>query len=211
MAQNKKQILLISATEDELEGLVIEKFANVEIRTLVTGVGMVATTFSLTRELLSESVDLVVNIGIAGAFDDTFEIGEVVQVTTDRLVEMGVEDREIFIEADVLGLVDTKDMMFVSDIPVNDLPVASGITVNKVHGNTESIQRTVEQFNPDVESMEGAAVGYVCWKMGVPWVQIRGISNVVEPRNRETWNIPLAMNNLHIEVNRLLSKFDNEA
>jgi futalosine hydrolase len=48
--------------------------------------------------------------------------------------------------------------------------------------------------------MEGAAVAYVCERFDVPWVQIRAISNMVEPRNRSAWDIPLAIKNLHFEV-----------
>jgi futalosine hydrolase len=45
--------------------------------------------------------------------------------------------------------------------------------------------------------MEGAAFAYVCAKMKVNAIQIRSISNQVEPRNRNNWNIPLAIKNLN--------------
>jgi len=110
-----------------------------------------------------------------------------------------------------MGLIDVKELLFISDTPVNELVAVTGITVNRVHGTTDSILKTIHQFDPDVETMEGAAVGYVCWKVGIPWVQIRAISNRVEPRNKDNWNIPLALENLHDEVMKYLKQLDSEA
>jgi len=57
-----------------------------------------------------------------------------------------------------------------------------------------------------VESMEGAAVFYVCRYLGVPCVQIRAISNRVAPRENAGWNIPLALENLKESLERILSE-----
>ena len=45
--------------------------------------------------------------------------------------------------------------------------------------------------------MEGAAVFYACKMNNVPCLQVRAISNYVEPRNKENWQINLAINNLN--------------
>jgi futalosine hydrolase len=37
-------------------------------------------------------------------------------------------------------------------------------------------------------------------------MQIRSISNYVEKRNKENWNIPLALKNLHATILELLAK-----
>lgn len=181
------------------------------VERLITGVGMVATATTLTMKLAEAEFDLVVNIGIAGSFNPELQIGTVVLVESDRLVELGVEDNGVFIPADEIGLCSAEQLRFRSKQRVKGLPGAHGITVNRVHGSADSIRIVIDQFNPDVESMEGAAVAYVCQQFGVPWVQIRAISNKVEPRNRVTWNIPLAMKNLHIEVEKYLKSLSLEA
>jgi futalosine hydrolase len=195
MPEPTTEILLVSASEMEMLREPIGK-----IDKLVTGVGMVASTHQLTKRLSSNKYDLVVDIGIAGAFNPQLSLGTVVQVIEDRLVEMGVEDNGAFIPADEMNLVPSYDVQFSTQSRIKDLPAAKGITVNRVHGSAESIEQVVKQFNPDIESMEGAAVAYVCQQFGVPWVQIRAISNRVEPRNRDVWNIPLAIENLHTVV-----------
>ena len=50
---------------------------------LVTGIGMVNTSINLTRELSKNRYDLVINMGIAGSFKDSINIGDVVEITED--------------------------------------------------------------------------------------------------------------------------------
>jgi futalosine hydrolase len=81
-----------------------------------------------------------------------------------------------------------------------------GITVNKSHGRSESISEIKAKFPAQVESMEGAAVFYVCNWLGVDCLQIRAISNYVEPRETAFWNIPLALEKLSESVLGILRK-----
>lgn len=48
-----------------------------------------------------------------------------------------------------------------------------------------------ERFGALVESMEGAAAAHICALYGIPFLEIRGVSNLVEDRNRESWRIDL--------------------
>ncbi len=201
-----KKILLVSATQAELPRMHHE-----DVESLVTGVGMVTTAYSLTRKLSEVKYDFVIDLGIAGSFNSSFGIGSVVQVVSDRIVELGVEDNGRFIPADEMNLVRTEDVCFQTSIRVNSLPEVRGITVNRVHGSVDSIESVVSQFNPDIESMEGAAVAYVCKQFDIPWVQIRGISNLVEPRKRDAWDIPMAIQNLHSEVLKYIDSLRDEA
>ena len=202
MHPKPRKILVVSATENEMLGT---QYLGVE--QLVSGVGMVATTFALTKKLSEQKFDAVVNIGIAGSFQD-IELGSVVQVVSDCLVELGVEDNDVFVPADEIEICKRGDLAFVTGLRLPAVREAVGVTVNRVHGSSRSIAEMVAQFNPDVESMEGAAVGFVCKQFDVPWVQLRAISNKVEPRNRETWNIPLAIRNLHLETEKFLSNLN---
>lgn len=194
-----KKILLVSATPAEMM-----KTQDSNFESLVTGVGMVATTFALTQKLTESHFDLIIDLGIAGSFNPAFGIGSVVQIIADRFSELGVEDNGRFIPADEMKLTKKEDVFFKTEIRVNSLSEAHGITVNRVHGTGETIDSARQQFNPDIESMEGASVAYVCQKFNTPWVQIRSVSNKVEPRNRDAWNIPLAIENLHTEVSKYL-------
>ena len=173
---------------------------------------MVATTFAVTRKLAETQYDLVINIGIAGTFTNDVEIGQVVWVAIDEFSELGVEDHSRFIPADDLGLMDEADRVFHADEDYRpNLLGVTALTVNRVHGNAATIERDFKQFQSNIESMEGAAVAYVCTQLDVPWVQIRAISNLVEPRNRDAWNIPLAIKNLHSVIEKYIYEWTNEA
>ena len=206
MLNKSPRILLVSATKMEMPDI-----ENLLVDCLISGVGMVASSHALTKQLITGKYDVVVGLGIAGSFNNRFEIGSVVQVVSDHLVELGVEDNGRFVPADEMNLVASDEMRFTTELRLNQLSEAIGITVNRVHGSTDSIQNVIEQFNPDIESMEGAAIAYVCKQFGVPWVQIRAISNKVEPRNKDAWNIPFAIKNLHLEVKRYIDTLVDEA
>jgi len=45
--------------------------------------------------------------------------------------------------------------------------------------------------------MEGAAFFYACFMERLPCLQIRAVSNYIEDRNKDRWNIPLAIGNLN--------------
>jgi futalosine hydrolase len=80
-----------------------------------------------------------------------------------------------------------------------------------VHGYLESIDKIVAKYQPDVESMEGAAFFFSCLQAKIPFLEIRGISNYVEPRNRENWCIGLAIENLNTTVLDIIELMTAEA
>lgn len=206
MPENIARILLVAATDAEMPKA---KLSCVD--GLIIGVGMVSACFQLTKVLSNSKYVLVVNIGIAGSFNSQFNIGSVVQVVSDRFTELGVEDHERFIPANEVGLVPMEKLHFETELRAGLLPTANGITVNRVHGSVDTINEVRSQFSPDVESMEGAAVAFVCKQFNIPWVQLRSVSNMVEPRNRAAWNIELALRNLHGVLPEILENITDEA
>ncbi|HIG33095.1 MAG TPA: futalosine hydrolase [Flavobacteriales bacterium] len=188
------KILLVVATKLEI---IEEKFKNCDV--IITGAGMVNTTFSLTKRLSKRSYDLVINMGVAGSFSDKIKIGDVVEVVEDIFSEIGYEDGNRFLEFTNFRI----ENSFKVDEKTN-LNKAKGITVNTVHGNEKTITEIVRKLNPDVESMEGAACFMVCKQFEIPCIQIRAISNKVEKRNTENWDLDLAISNLNTEVEKTI-------
>ncbi|MBE9467659.1 MAG: futalosine hydrolase [Bacteroidetes bacterium] len=211
------KILLISATQKEVEPLlkkmvVKEKSLNIFkckyndffIDVLISGVGILSTAYYLTK-FIKRDYDLVINAGICGSFSHNFEIGQVLNVVSEQFSDIGVEDSNNFLTVFEAGLIDYNENPFVNGvlvndfkhIQINDLEKVTAVTVNIVHGNKESISQVKQKFNPDIETMEGAAVFFVCLAENLPFVEIRAVSNYVEERNKGNWNIPLAVNNLN--------------
>ena len=65
-----------------------------------------------------------------------------------------------------------------------------------------------EKYNPDIETMEGATFFYICSRENIPFLALRAISNRVEPRNKEKWNIQLALDNLSEKLKEVLLTFE---
>lgn len=203
------KILFVTATEAEIESIRNISSDVHQLEFLVTGAGMVATTYELTRFLTSVKFDLAINCGIAGSFDKSISIGETVFVQDDFFSELGAEDDLQFLTIDSIGLEGITTIHNKSDekFPVlNRFRKVKSITVNTVHGNEKSISSVMERLHPDIETMEGAAFYFVCEKEKIPCIQIRSISNYVEKRNRGTWNIPLALQSSFESVKQLLNE-----
>jgi futalosine hydrolase len=191
-------ILVVAATAPEVEPLA--KYFGNKIDVLITGAGMVPTAFAMGQHLTHQKYDLAINLGIAGSFDRGIEPGSVVEVTEDTFAETGAEDDEQFIPMNVLGFgeVAYKPTTSLDEVESNFyLKKARAITVNTVHGNDASIKKVQERLNPQLESMEGAAFFYACQQANVRCMQIRAVSNYVEKRNRDSWQIGLAIKNLN--------------
>lgn len=191
------KILIVVATSKEI----IDK-KNHKIKILTTGIGMVNTTYFLTQELIKERYNLVINMGVAGSFKEDIKIGEVVEVISDCFSEIGSEDGKKFLNTTDIEL--DIEVTFIAE-KKTELRKVNAITVNTVHGNQSSIEHIKRRLDPDIESMEGAAVMMVCKKFNIPCLQIRAISNLIEKRNKEKWNLPLAVKNLNKEVYNIIN------
>ena len=188
------KILIVAATDFEMEK---DQFSAHDI--LITGVGILETTLELTKKLALNRYDLVINAGIAGSFDNKIKIGDVVEVTEDILSELGYEENKTFFEFKNFSVrnkftVDSK----------TDLLKVKSITVNTVSDNKSTIKKIKNRLNPDIETMEGAAVFRVCNDFNIPCIQIRSVSNFVGERNKKDWNIDLAIKNLNLSLNKII-------
>jgi futalosine hydrolase len=186
-----------------LEPLVFRK-KELFVSLLLTGAGLPISMYAHTKALSKQRYDLVINAGIAGAIDRNLAIGDVVQVVSERFGDLGIEDKDgSFKDLFALELLQSDEPPFENGLlknPIADfnfLPPVRGVTVNTIKGATTSIPTWLVQANADVESMEGAACFYVCLLEKMPFLEVRAISNYVEPRNRANWNLPLSIHQLN--------------
>lgn len=198
-------ILLVAATaaelEPSLEWLKTKPVAlGMQVKILCTGVGLVATSFSLTHTLADRAIDFVLNAGVAGAFNKDLALGECVVVKQENFGDLGAEDHDEFLSLEALGLQapGLMESLLLNDfdsVPfsLDGLKKVKAISVNTVSGCAATIARRESEFHADIESMEGAAVHYVCRQLGIPFLQLRAISNYVTPRNREAWELGKAV------------------
>lgn len=187
-----------------------------QVEVLITGVGMTQTAYHLGRIFAINNYDLAINAGIAGAFNRDLKLGDVVNVVSEEFGDLGIEEAD----GSFTDLFDNKLLNGNGDIYSDGqilnpgaaefgfLPQAKGLTINKVHGFPASIAALQNKYKSDIESMEGAAFFLACRSAEVNFLQIRAISNYVEKRNRENWDLPLSIGNLNQVLVALSGAFE---
>ena len=204
------KLTIVAATKLEIEPLLAEFPArenpgwkglykvNDQLHILVTGIGMLNTAAQLMRYACHHDRDFYFDLGIAGAFNRSFPINSVYQVSSETYGDFGVENDENFEDFFEMGFIDKEESAFEYGLckPVTsafhskiNLPQATSITVNRVHGNPKTIDMISNKYKADMENMEGLAFYYVLQLMNKPGIEIRSISNYVEKRNKENWDI----------------------
>ena len=206
------KILVVAATEFEIEPFIFEK-NNVDI--LITGVGIPATVFHLTKKLLENKYDLAIQAGIAGTFNNQIKKANVVMVSEDAFADIGIDEKQNFTTLFENDFINENDFPYKngwlkntsSFLLNNALPKVKGITINTITDNEKRIKTIIDKFNPAIESMEGAAFHYVCLQQKINFIQIRGISNEVGERDKTKWKMKNAIANLNMELKNLIQKF----
>ncbi len=203
------KLLVVAATEFEIAPFLKEN-NNTEI--LITGVGIPSTLFNLSKKEIAGKYDLIIQAGIAGVFNHRFQMSTVVLVSQDTFGDIGIEENKKFATLFENGFANANDFPYNNGWLLNTnpflfshgVPLAKGITVNMVTDNRERRDMMEEKFNPDVESMEGAAFHYVCLQERVNFLQLRSISNDVGERDKTKWEMKKAITNLNIELKKLV-------
>ena len=200
-------ILIVAATKME-----IQPFwdLNPDAEYLITGVGAAATVFQLMNRIENNKFDFILQVGLAGTFNNAFNLGESVIVESDCFADLAIWENKKIISVNDLGLNNPNEMPFENGRLVNHhLSVTStqekkvkAITVNLLTDDLNYVNEMKYKYNADVESMEGAALHYVCIQKNIPFLQIRGISNKVGERDKSKWSFKEAI----LSSNQLLSE-----
>lgn len=214
------QLLICAATALELDAIQASVARRKlppahNIRFLVTGVGIGPSMYHLTRHLCQQSPELVIQAGIAGSIDMQILPGDTVVVHSDTFGDVGVVENKQFRNLFDMGLEDPESFPWQEGFLPNPyaqwlalpgLKAVRGITVSEISTNPQRIQQYRMQWGAQTESMEGAALHYACLQEGIPFLQLRSISNIIGERDKTRWKLKEAINNLHQELNLLIDK-----
>jgi len=213
-------VLIVVATAAEANRL-----SGLPARTVVCGVGPVAAALATLRALTEgPRPDLVVSAGIGGAFVHAagaeaggaavsgVEVGRAAVASEMLYGDLGAWDGEQFLPLGEL------DLSVLPEGPANpgrfpawegsaalarQLGLACGpfVTVSGVTGSHQGAEALLRRVpGALVEGMEGAGVAQAAAMVGVPCTEIRGVSNLVGPRDRSAWQIGPALGALHLAL-----------
>jgi len=178
---------------------------------LVTGISLLNAVF-LSAVLQKIKVDLVINLGIAGAFDlDQFNLGSIVICKQEIWPELGVWTEQ-GVENELLNfnLFRNKELCLTNQLTLEpqkildqfglkfNYPLVKSISVAGVSGTWQQRSLLAQRYKPDIENMEGFGLAYVCKLFKISFLEIRTISNLVGSRKQKDWDIPLALNQLQL-------------
>lgn len=210
------QILLCAATEMEIAPTIqaLSLHENRTVNLLITGVGLMAATYALTKEAVQNRPDLIIQAGVAGTLQPQDSLGSVVVVGSECLGDLGVKEASGFRSLFDLHLLGTDTPPWNETRLTNDverlratgLPIVSGVTVNEISTDEATIRYYRDQLNAQVESMEGAALHYVGLLEKIPFLQIRSLSNFIGERDKSKWKMKEAIASLNREVQKILTK-----
>jgi futalosine hydrolase len=202
-------ILLLSATPMEQPEIHVPQ--GIQLERLVHGCGLMESTFHISKAL-NKPYDWLIQVGLAGTYTNTLTLGQTVVVGTEQLGDTGAENQDgTPLSLFDLGLANPNTPPFSHSVLPNPhqehfpkhLQVVHALTVNQSSGSAASVAHRQAQ-KAHIETMEGAAFHYVALQAGYKFIQLRGISNLVEPRNRSAWQIPQAMMNVKKEVQHFI-------
>ncbi len=206
------EILVVSATAMEIAPFSAQnKTADV----LVTGVGAPACTYALTKQLQRRKYDMVVQAGIAGTFRNAVAPGETVIVQQDVFADLGIHEKDDFFTLFDKGFAESNALPYTNGWLVNDhpnnfsLPAVKAITINTVSDKYAQAELFMKKYEPDIESMEGAAFHYVCISEGLQFLQLRSISNFVGERIKTNWKMKESLQALNENLQRIITELQN--
>ncbi len=201
---------LVVATEAEAAPL-----RDLGVPVAVSGIGAVNAALATADLIARERPDLVVNVGIAGAYDRArLRTGDLVVASEMIYGALGAMDGERFLPLDELGfpllpgLHNRLPAWPGSEALARALGAAYGpiLTVETVTGDADAARTLQDRWRGALaEGMEGAGAAHACARLGVPCAELRGISNAVGPRDRAAWDIGAALRAVRAALTRFLT------
>ncbi len=207
-------ILVVAATEMEIAPFLSQHSG---VDHLITGVGVPAAMYHIQKKIQQNKYGLVLQAGIAGSFTDALALGETVLVSHDCFADLGIWENNNLVSLFEAGFVNenetpyTKGWLINNNTIINEfsLPKHAAITVNMVTDVKETINAYQQKYSAAIETMEGAALHYVCLMKNIPFLQLRSVSNRVGERDKSKWDIKAAVHNLNnhlIEIVQVLKQ-----
>ena len=212
------RLLLCAATGFEIEATLTFLNNHPEYKTkidvLITGVGLTAATYQLTRRILSDRPRFILQAGICGSLDNYLSPGDIVVVEKESIGDLGVVEKGNFSSLFNLGLVQLNEYPWTNGRLCNNilvlqktgLTIVDGVTINEITTHPERIRFYKEELKANIETMEGAALHYVALCEKIPFLQLRAVSNYVGERDKNKWALREAIANLNIDLQRILIK-----
>lgn len=185
-----------------------------EIVYVISGIGKTNAAHAATVLIQNFSPSIVVNLGIGGAYPSSgLKLGDIAVASKEVYADEGVLLKGGFRTLQLMDipLLKTGRRRYFNEFPVDaglggkmmEAAMAGGFrarkgifaTVSTCTGTRKRAEELSKRFGAICENMEGAAVAHNCLIYGIPFVEVRGISNIAKERDTSKWEIkPASIN-----------------
>lgn len=177
---------------------------HVPVRVFAVGVGPAAAAAGTARlialaEAMGRPYRGVISAGVAGGFPGRAEIGATVLATRTIAADLGAESPGGFLPIDRLGFgtsIHACDAALFRSLTAALPGALTGdiLTLTTVTGTAETADRLAAAHPAALaEAMEGYGVACAAVAAGLPFGELRTISNPIGPRDRAAWRLPEAL------------------
>jgi len=188
----------------------------------ISGIGKTNAAHAATVLIEKFSPSFIINFGIGGGYPSSgLKVGDIAVAEKEIYGDEGVLLKDGLHSLEVMGipLLATRGRQYFNKFPADKrlsrkALKASGkvaccksgvfLTVSACTGTGKKAGELARKFGPLCENMEGAAIAHICRIYEIPFVEIRGISNMVEDRDKRKWDIKLAAENCQKAVLQFL-------
>ena len=171
---------------------------------LVTGVGKTGAAVAAALRLAKGDVAAIVSFGVAGAYPTTgLDVGDVVVALATAVVDEGLETGSRFVPFAKPGMPVPAAAWTPTDAALRDRLLAAGprsfrvstgrIATVSVCAGMSRLAAERAALGAAAEGMEGAAIAYAASMAGVPFAEVRGISNLCGPRDGAPFDLATAV------------------
>lgn len=197
------KVLIMTAVAVEREAVLRGLGTSDGIEVRLAGVGPAGAAAATAAELARSHYDLVISAGIGGGFPGATDIGSLVVASEIIAADLGAETPEGFVHVEELGFGSSRipveydvsirwlNLLKSAGLTAHYGPVLTLSTVTGTAETAEELSRRV--YGAAAEAMEGFGVAEASKQFGIPIMELRAISNLVGPRQRDLWRIDKAL------------------
>lgn len=198
--------------------------AGVPVVVVQSGMGKTNAAQAATALLEQQPMAGLIGFGVGGAYPGSnLTTGDVALATSEIYGDEGVEAPQGWLSTREMAipLLRHEGAEYFNEFPLQADVVGTAsaalnaaaivhrsgpfVTVSNCSGTQRRADEMASRFNGLVESMEGAAVAHICHHYDTPYVEVRGISNLVEDRDLSRWRLEEAAERCALAVEQIVA------
>jgi futalosine hydrolase len=177
------------------------------VNTIISGVGLTATTYATMKAIQEHQADILILAGIAGVYQERdFKIKDVVLVESEVEADLGFFTPDGFVHMAHLPIAMEFERRHTLHCP--HLPKDAPFRRARSASMNAAMAPFINISELDIENMEGAAFFHVCQQEQQRFLELRAVSNFVKIGEDE-WDMQGSIEALTQGLHQLIDHLQN--